>query len=171
MATNRMTSELQKAIDCLQVNDVFLQSCTASLTEGFDPKYSAEVDDLKLKFMHLVSRSEILTLKNDDEIPLCLFRVYVVVGARWILENNQSPTETEKKESSEDFKASIEATFVSEYRFTDDPGKEALEAFALNNASYHIWPYWREYLMQQSQRMNLPKVALPIVQFSGIISK
>lgn len=55
---------------------------------------------------------------------------------------------------------------VAEYRMSEDPGKESLKEFALRNASYHIWPYWREYLMGQCLRMNLPKVILPAVQFA-----
>jgi hypothetical protein len=62
--------------------------------------------------------------------------------------------------------AFIEATFVAEYSLNGKPEKEALDAFALKNASYHIWPYWREFLMSQSMRMNLPKIALPTVQFA-----
>ncbi len=62
--------------------------------------------------------------------------------------------------------ALIEATFVAEYMLSSIPENEALNAFALNNASYHVWPYWREYLMNQCLRMNLPKVIVPITQFA-----
>lgn len=55
---------------------------------------------------------------------------------------------------------------VAEYRMTEDPGKDSLKAFALRNASHHVWPYWREYLMGQSLRMNLPKLILPAVQLA-----
>ena len=41
---------------------------------------------------------------------------------------------------------------------------DSLKAFALNNASYHIWPFWREYLMSMCNRMNLPKIAVPTFQ-------
>ena len=160
-----MTPELQKAIDCLQVSDISLHSCNLSLAEGFDPKYSDEVNELQLKFRHLVARSETLTFENDEDQPLCLFRVFIVVGTRWVTEDGSD--DHAESDGQDDVKASIEATFVAEYRFTENPGKEALEAFALKNASYHVWPYWREYLMNQAMRMNLPKVALPVVQFVG----
>lgn len=73
---------------------------------------------------------------------------------------------SEEKEE-ENIKAVIEATFLAEYLIEGEPGQKALDAFALKNASYHVWPYWREFLMSQSMRMNLPKVALPAVQFAS----
>ena len=45
--------------------------------------------------------------------------------------------------------------------------KESLNAFALQNASFHVWSYWREYLTSQCMRMNLPKLTLPMVQFAN----
>ena len=48
-----------------------------------------------------------------------------------------------------------------------NPGQDALEHFALRNASFHVWPYWREYLANQCRRMNLPPVMLPMRQFAS----
>jgi hypothetical protein len=63
-------------------------------------------------------------------------------------------------------KAYIGGVMVAEYRMTEDPGKEGSRQFALRNASYHIWPCWREYLVGQCLRMNLPKLVFPAVQFA-----
>ena len=56
---------------------------------------------------------------------------------------------------------------VAEYQMDGNPGAEALKVFALKNASYHIWPFWREYLSSLCLRMNLPKVVLPIRQLAS----
>lgn len=60
--------------------------------------------------------------------------------------------------------ARIEATMVGEYHTPEDPGKEALDVFAAGNAGYHVWPFWREYLVSQSERMRLPRAFVPTVQ-------
>ena len=156
-----MNESLQKAIECLKIHDVYLRSSEATLTDGFEPKYETDLDALEVQFKHLVSHSNVLLLEEDGESKLQLFRVFVELGARWV-------ESTEQKSGDDDsFKAQIEAVMVAEYLMKEDPGKEALKEFALRNASYHIWPYWREYLTTQCMRMNLPKLVMPTVQFAN----
>jgi preprotein translocase subunit SecB len=97
--------------------------------------------------------------------------VHIDLGVRWVgVDRKQDEVETQKLETTEtetDVLALIEATYVAEYSLQGEPGKDALDEFALNNASYHVWPYWREYIMSQSMRMNLPKVALPAMQLAA----
>ena len=64
-------------------------------------------------------------------------------------------------------RVSLESTYVAEYLSEKDPGQNALKAFALRNASYHVWPFWREFLASQCARMNLPKVSLPLQSFAA----
>lgn len=163
-----MSAELQKAIDCLRIQDVYLRNSRGELVDGFDPKYSLEANDLSVQFKHAVTRGEVLQLQQEDNVGVNIFRVHIDLGARWIVvqESEESGTK-EKDEEEADVRAVIEATFLAEYLVKDEPGQEALDAFALKNASFHVWPYWREYLMSQSMRMNLPRVALPTVQFAS----
>jgi hypothetical protein len=155
-----MNGDLQRAIDCLQIQDVYLRSAESSLAEGFEPKYDGEVDALSVQFRHVVTHSNVLVLEQEEEEPVSLFRVFVELGVRW-LEPGQEETEDEVEP-----KAYVRGVMVAEYRMTEDPGQGALKQFALRNASYHVWPYWREYLMGQCLRMNLPKLVLPAVQFA-----
>lgn len=158
---------IQKAIECLSIQDVFQRSTSAKISDDFDPKYAAN-NEFGIQLKHIVRRSEVIQIEDDGE--RCIFRVYVDLGIRWIDvsggENRvaeESPAETD---DASDVLANIESTYVAEYLLNGEPGKEALDEFALNNASYHIWPYWREYIMSQGVRMNLPKFALPAVQFA-----
>ena len=167
MARNSVSDALQRAIDRLQIQDVFMQRCQAWLADEFDPKYSEEAGDLQLLLRHVVSRSEVLAANTDADESLHLFRVYIDLGARWVAPEAEIPAAGTEDVADEDTRALIEAVFVAEYRFTETPGEEALAEFALQNASFHIWPYWREYLTNQCARMNLPKLALPIVQFAA----
>jgi preprotein translocase subunit SecB len=150
---------LQRAIDNLQILDVYLRSAEAELLDGFEPKYDSEADTLQVYFKHLVTRSDVLELKDGDDIQK-LFRVYIELGARWT-----APASEDEKQGLDE-KARVEGIMVAEYRILQDPGQEALEMFAMRNASYHVWPYWREYLSAQCLRMNLPKIMLPAVQFA-----
>ncbi len=162
-----MSAELQKAIDSLRIRDVYLRRSSSYLADDFDPKYSPEANALAVQFKHVVTRGEVLALKEDDA-DIRIFRVYINLGTRWVV-FPESTSEDGSGESDDetDVKAVIEAIFLAEYLIENEPGKDALDAFALKNASYHIWPYWREYLMNQCMRMNLSKIALPTVQFAA----
>ena len=155
---------LQQAIDVLRIHDVYLRSSDARLADGFEPKYDPGIDRLEIQFKHLVAQSSVLNLHEDTDEgaePLQLFRVHVELGSRWV------DTETSAEGEEQSVKAEINATMIAEYVMSEDPGPDALKLFALKNASFHIWPYWREYLTMQCLRMNLPKLVLPTVQFAS----
>ncbi|MDP1558747.1 MAG: preprotein translocase subunit SecB [Nitrosomonas sp.] len=156
-----MSAVLQKAIDCLKIRDVYLHSSSAFLKDVFEPKYDPDIDKVEVQFKHIVTRSSVLELGDDDN-AVKLFRVFVDLGARWVLPIMKGDTV-----ETLDIKAQIEGTMTAEYLMESDPGSEALKQFALKNASYHIWPYWREYLTTHCQRMNLPKLVIPAVQFAN----
>jgi len=155
---------LQQAIDALRINDVYLRSSSAWLADDFEPKYDPGLDRLELQFKHLVTQSSVSILTEDADAggeQIQLFRVHVELGSRWV-DAKAVPEGDEKP-----VKAEIDATMVAEYVMSRDPGQEALKLFALKNASFHIWPYWREFLTMHCLRMNLPKLVLPAVQFAS----
>lgn len=156
-------SKLQQAIDHLQIKDVFLAASSSEISSDFEPRYLESEEQIDVEHKHVVDRSTIVSFSNGDD-TLNFFRVYVELGARWV-----STSEEDESGSGSDDKAhqlaKVEACFVAEYLMKNEIPKDALEEFALKNASYHIWPYWREFLMNHAMRMNLPKIALPIVQF------
>lgn len=152
-----MTSLLQQGIECLQIRDVLMHDWEAFIAETFDPKYGTGVDGLLVQLKHIVSRYSQVLEVEDGERTQQLFRVFIQLGARWIEGVPGEQGDGEGTVAEEQVKAQIEATLIAEYALTDHPGKEALDAFALKNVSYHVWPYWREYLSSQCQRMGLPK--------------
>lgn len=155
-----MDSSLQRAIDNLRIHDVYLRSAMSEIAEGFEPKYAPNVVDLEVQFKHLVARANVLSLDSDEQ-QLC--RVHVDLGARWVELSAAKDTDATDLQP----KALIEGTMVAEYLMHKNPGEEALKLFAMQNASFHVWPYWREYLSAQCLRMNLPKITLPAVQFAA----
>lgn len=154
---------LQQAIDCLKIKDIYLRSSKADLADDFEPKYDPDVESLDVQFKHFVTQSSILLLEEEEadkgENGIQLFRVFVTLGARWVI----PPTEEDTRNDGR-VRAEIEAVMMVEYLMQKDPGQDALKEFALRNASYHIWPFWREYLTTQCMRMNLPKLMLPTMQ-------
>ncbi len=149
-----ISSGLQKAIDSLNIHDVYVRDQVASCVGDFDPKYAAEIERLTIQQMHLVKQVTVAAL--DDESHL--LRVFVRLGVRWI-----DPEEESKALS---VRAVIEAEFIAEYQMTTTLEQDCIDEFCLKNASYHIWPYWRELLGNQCARMHLPRLILPAVQLA-----
>ena len=155
-----MNDLLQKAIDSVRISDVYLRASRSHLSDDFDPKFAGDLEDLAVQFKHGVSKWEIIAVGENEE-EARLYRVFIDLATRWAYLEEGGDDDPVP-----DIKAEIEATFVAEYLLEKDPGKEALEEFAFRNASYHVWPYWREYLTSQCMRMNMPKLVLPAVQFA-----
>lgn len=83
-------------------------------------------------------------------------RIVLGFGVRWIREPD---------ERDEEVRAFIEADYVAEYIMDKRLDQEVIDAFALQNASYHAWPYWREFLSSQCERLRMPRLMLPTKQF------
>lgn len=156
----KIDSALQKAIDSLQIRDVYLRSVMADVAEGFEPQYDSDAQALPVQFKHVVAGTAILELDGDE--PQQLFRVYIELGARWL----ESLPTGEGDSAEPAVRARVEGLMVAEYLMREHPGDDALRTFAMRNASYHVWPYWREFLASQCGRMNLPKYTLPAVQLA-----
>lgn len=157
---------LERAKKALQFDDLFQSFATASIREGFDPKLSPVGDAVcRLQFKHQVIQSNVLEVMMNDG-PQVIFRVYIDVGIRLFYEENDV--------ESHDCDVQLEASYCLDYRITDQAlraDQEALDAFALQNASYHLWPFWREYVMSQCSRMNVPKIPLPMRFFGPQLTK
>lgn len=155
---NIMATELLKlAQQSLEFESLFQNTVQAELTNGFEPKQTITAKNaLSIQFRHAVTNSMILEVKNANA-KHNIFRVKIAVGLRYL--------KTEKKQNNQEVAAKIEATYSIDYLVQNEEllsNQEALDEFALKNASYHLWPFWREFAMAQAQRMNLPPVPLPM---------
>lgn len=150
-----ISKELQKAIDNLSIHDVYLRNILSRCEGDFDPKYYPNLEDLSVQLKHYVKESTVVELENDGR----LLRVTIDVGVRWIDESIKDENDSEV--------AVIEAEYIAEYDMKEELEKACIDEFSLKNASFHVWPYWRELLSSQCDRMHLPKVILPTVQFAS----
>lgn len=163
---------LQEAIDNLELNDLYMHGSQSVLAPNFEPRSLEDDSRLHCSFLHQIDRSEVIEVGAENGQTAKYFRVYVSLGARWQLAEDNESDEGEEADGDEssigdNTAAKIEAIFVAEYYIKNRVSQDALAEFALNNASYHVWPFWREYLMSQCTRMNLPKIPLPIVQLAN----
>ena len=151
---------LQAAVDALEVTNIGLFNSHCELADQFLPFYDSSVNQLHTQFKHLVTRTEQITFTDDEGINTDLFRFHVEFGARLVA----SDTEEQEPDNLVQ-KALIEATFVAEYKLKSEHlAEEAMQEFALKNVSFQVWPYWREYLASTCDRMNLPRITLPMMQ-------
>ncbi|MYL28154.1 MULTISPECIES: preprotein translocase subunit SecB [Halomonadaceae] len=155
-----MNSEaLERAKAQLEFLDLYVTALDARHLNGFNPKNHGALEGLKLQTMHVARQSEVLELTSGDGQ---LLRITLGFGVRWI----EAGSNSEDKEEETEVKGQVEADFIVEYLMSAELDKEAIDEFALTNASYHAWPYWRELVMNQSERLRMPRVALPMRQFA-----
>jgi hypothetical protein len=150
-----ITSHLQKAIDGLLIQDVYLRSSQSSLADDFDPKYGQHVSSLTVQQMQIIKQIQVAEIDSGG----FLTRVFVLMGNRWV-----EGQEVDKHEPN--VQAVIEAVFVSEYLMPVELEQECLDEFAQKNAIVHVWPYWREYLSSQCDRLRLPRLVMPTLQLA-----
>jgi len=164
---------LQRAIEHLQIADVWQHRVSAFIHDELQTT-AAFPEDFDLLFKHAITRTLYGQAEGESDGPF-VFRVHVDLGVRYIdksasdaaVEQGDGVPEHVGDAGRSDFRepeilAQIEAIYVAEYRSDEDLPEDALKAFAFQNASYHVWPFWREFLASQCNRMNLPRVGLPI---------
>lgn len=162
---------LRAAQESLQITDVALRQSRCELVDRFEPKY--EHCEFDVQFMQRTARSQVLEAKDGDDKEHKLFQVFVDFGIRWVRRppkvrsGKRAKHHAKPADGEIDVLGVIEATFVAEYEMTKAVAQPALDEFALHNAPWHVWPYWREYLSSQSMRLNLPKVTMPVQCFAA----
>jgi hypothetical protein len=159
-----MSNPLKKAINSLVIHDVYLRNSDTVISEDFEPKYEDKNANYKLQFKHFVEKAQVLQIEADNgEGEEQLVRVFLQLGCRILADDE---TEDDEEVIDEEFLCQIEAQYVAEYLMKEPLEQSSIDEFAMENASYHVWPYWREYLSSQCLRLNLPKIVLPTKQLA-----
>lgn len=143
--------ELQQAIQALAIEDVYLHAIQANCADSFDPKYGNGVIELQVENMQHLKEVQLLTLDDQRNI----LRLKLRLGTRLVKPMEKEPSEV---------MAVIEAEFIAEYTLKHEIDEACIQAFAEQNASYHVWPYWRELVSSQCERMHLPRIVIPTIQ-------
>lgn len=154
---------LKQAQQRLRIRDVYQVEAHAKAAPSPDFGQDSGEQDPGLQTKHLVRQSVVLEPVGEEELP-DLFRVYIELGVRW--KSNEDPPTEEDGEGSNSW-SEIGATYVAEYEIQQNLQPDALTMFALHNASYHVWPYFREFVASQCQRMNVPKLVMPMMRLAS----
>jgi hypothetical protein len=84
------------------------------------------------------------------------------------MRGTRSPEETEGRSGEPDHERliAIECAFEVDYALQDGfvPSPEHVKAFREGNAVFNVWPFFREYLHSQMQRMGLPPLTAPFLR-------
>ncbi len=162
--------KLNQAQQCLDIIDVIQRTSMCRLAADYYPQREA-AEQLALQYKHHVVRSEVFAVDEENTDAPYLFRVFIDLGVRWHMVSG--PDEVEDHEPDDEKDAAdaagvIEASYVAEYRLSNrELDAEALDLFALHNASYHVWPYFREFVTTQCGRMAGPRLTMPMIQLAS----
>lgn len=150
-----LSAELQNAIANLKINDVYIDKIDAVVTDrSFN--FDEQKFDIEQKF-----GVKSFELKESQEQKAVCFSFEA--GVRWVSSQQQSSELNDEED--QQVIARIECVIVGCYLMKKEVSEEALREFAIKNCGLHVWPYWREFLTSQSERLRLPRVMLPITQF------
>lgn len=146
-----MNTLLQEAIDNLSINDVYLISSQSSVSPEFNAKYD-DLSELTTQVKFEQPQTQIMEFSDGNKF----LRIICGYGCR----------RTKDEEGHDSIQAAIiEASFVAEYRMKKDLSDESIAEFAKKNVNHHVWPFWREFLMSQTERLRLPRMTVHMFQF------
>ena len=165
MAIGRSFNEaLQKAIDNLAIEMIYLHSTNARICNGFDPL----IPNQELIGQYGINtKSCAVKERQEDSGIKHKFLVYQT-EARMRYLKAPIPDELKSLENEEQLNklvaVEIEAVFVSEYviKCTEELPKDAVLEFGRINVPHQVWSYWREYCHSTCARMSLPISILPM---------
>lgn len=152
-----MSDILLKMQRALVLQDVFVRRAEAHTEKDFDPKYSKDRLGVQIKFTHSADVEQLeLTEDCGPHRKISVLRYSVDTGVRFVLADSIETSEPI-------IKAEISATFVADYAVTNQEAvtKDGVSAFA-ENVTYHVWPYWREFVHSTCGRLRLPSAVLPM---------
>lgn len=156
---------LQKAINHLSIQMVYLHSTDVRICNGFDPLIPNQ--ELIGQYNIAIKSCSLKEIKEDTGAKH-RFLVYQTEARMRYLKGplpDEFKNDPNNDEQLEKLTASeIVAIFVSEYAITcdDELEQEAVLEFGRVNVPHQIWPYWREYCHSTCARMSLPVSILPM---------
>jgi hypothetical protein len=156
---------LQKAIDNLSIQMIYLHSTDVHFQNDFDPLYPNQ--QLEGQFSIGTNSCYLKEIHNDngDKHKSLVYRT----EARMRYLKGPIPDELKNDMGNEEqldklVASEIVAVFISEYAIKCDEElpQDAILEFGRINVPHQVWPYWREYCQSTCARMSLPVSVLPM---------
>lgn len=152
---------LQKAQKYICIQDVYMHNASIEVQDGFIPKYNET--PLSVQFHHSPLRINEIQA-TEDEFEGELLQIFIKMAARFIDTGLDDEILSDEMKMVEHVRAEIESIFIAEYIVTntEECTKECIKVFGRTNASFHVWPYWREYMQATCARFKLPNFVFPM---------
>lgn len=154
----------QKALDLLEIDDVFVVESSAKVDTNFVPSASVP----QLRFQHRLGPTGNLIVQErltPDQVKISVVRYFVSGGIRVLRHDVTSDPPEDAPD--DQFLAQIHATLAVDYRcqreFDPAEHQEPIAAF-LKNAVFHAWSIWRAHVLNTATQMRLPALIVPIMK-------
>ncbi len=151
---------IARARNCLNIADVYLRDAAIVPADSFDAR---QHPPSRVNFQWGAHEAAVIEITTDGETPQVghIWRVKFLTHAK-LLWPHVEAMEPGFNPGVEDIACLIRATFIAEYHMRGELDDVALQEFATHNVSYHVWPYWREFLSDASARLRIPPIMLPM---------
>lgn len=160
----------------LTIKDVFVRECYARIDESYMPFEG--IDDeigvqtkIQATFHRVVSRElqqDELTEEGPSERNIVEFKI--LAAARFV-SAAASDDDAETSNGDDERFGEVVALFSAVYFMNEAVDEETLIEFGMRNATFHVWPYWRELLHSTTGRLRLPPTVLPMFKIAPIEPK
>ncbi|WP_340621039.1 hypothetical protein [Xenorhabdus siamensis] len=152
-----MPSHLERAQKKLKIVNVLFRngyfSINPDINASFMDQMLSEMKVKKQDYRGDISVQELSTDGNKNHA----YVFDVEVGIR-VVEIKEGKEDIDDKDTVYMITAEFEVLYTSEEKLT----KEEVKAFSKNNVTYHIWPYWREYVQSACSRMGTQPLHIPM---------
>lgn len=138
--------DFQALIKQINISDIYVRKTSSEFLVDYNPKY---IDLSEFS-------NEVKFFTNDvrviESVEGSILQVFVEAGHRFTIQEGDEAKVV----------AFVEADFIAEYLLKEQIDPEFISGFADQFVSIHVWPFWREFLSNQSIRLNLPCPILPL---------
>jgi len=154
------SADLQKAIKCFAIKDIYIRESHWEMSPSFDPSVPTRI---RVELHVDTTGVELGSIQAEGNPAQHYMRVHVSTGMRFMDSSSRDDGE-QAEQNSGNVKAELRTTFVAEYHNNcpGDISQESIDVFAKRNAPFHVWPYWREHIHSVVTKARLPPFTLPM---------
>lgn len=149
---------LTQAIENLTITDVHLRSLSINISENENFLTIKNYKKVPQSYKSMVKIDEVKLSAEASERYVYVFRY--AIGVRLVKEDDGDDEQAEAL-------VSIEAEFDACYFSKSELERNVLEAFALNNVGYNVWPYWREVVQSSCARLGINSIRVPFYKLNA----
>jgi len=165
---------INRAAVALSIQGVFLHNSSLTIKSGFIPQFPEA--ELALIPQYRAGPSDecniIAATRSDDGNNFKTVTFFFVAGVRLIDQRLLEALENQPDTEADAVYVEITAKFAIHYRLADGEDEDGLNTafseFGQFNVGYHVWPYWREYVLSTCTRIGIPPIPIPMYQLPAL---